>query len=176
MSFDTGKRIQCNHLDNGIDYANNPPTCPKCLGVNHYKDQNYQDQYYYYDAEWSFVDGSLIKVEDLSLLQELCLKTIITVKGNCTFHPEYGTSITTSVAATTVSFEAVQRLIEREVNIAMAGLQLRQDLQISLGQTLTDDERIYTVNKIETTFIDERTLSVNLYITTESGKDLTFEV
>jgi hypothetical protein len=176
MSFDIGQRLICNHLDNNIDYTNNIPTCPKCLGMNNFKDQNYIDQYYYYDADWSFVDGSLIKVEDLPLLQELCLKAIVTVKGNCTFHPEFGTSITTSVAATTVSFEAVQRLIEKEVNVAMAGLQMRQDLQISLGQTLTDDERIYTVNKIETIFIDERTLSVNLYITTESGKDLTFSV
>jgi len=176
MSFDLGQRVICNHLDNGIDYKSMPDTCPKCLGMNHFKDQNYADQYYYYDADWSFVNGSLIQVVDLPLLQELCLKAVLTVKENCVFHPEYGTSITASIAAATTSFEAVQRLIEKEVNVAMAGLQMRQDLQISLGQTLSDDERIYTVNRVDVSFMDARTLSVNIYITTVSGKDLVFAV
>jgi len=166
MTYDLGQRVTCNHLDRyNNDYKTNPTACPKCLGSN-----------YYYDLLWSEVDGNIIQVINLPLLQELCLKAVLTELGNSTFHPEYGTSIYSSVANATSSFESVKRIIEREVGVALAGLKGRQDLQIALTQTLTDDERIYELNQIEVKFIDERTLNVNLYITTESGKDLVFAV
>jgi phage baseplate assembly protein W len=166
MSYDLGQRVLCNHLDRyGNDYKSNPGACPKCLGLG-----------YYYDMLWDNVTGNISKVEDLHLLQELCLKSILTEVGDNPFHPEFGTHITRAVASPTS--ESTKRVVEKEVGVAMAGLKGRQDLQAAIGQSLSKDERIYQLKKIDVSLSasDSRNLKVNIYIVTESGKDLVYYI
>ena len=173
MSFDIGKTIQCDHIDyTGKFWGEQDASgkyikisgCPKCLGRG-----------YYYDLEWNSADGNVTQVEDLELLQELCVKAILTKIKSNKFHPEYGTSIYDAIA-TVSSTDYMARLLETEIEKAFGYLRYRQEMQLQVGQEMSDDELIYSVPHIDFQFIDERTLKVIMDIVAESGKDITFEI
>lgn len=164
MSFDIGKTIGCNHVDNFGYYWGNPDEiegCPKCRGANEY-----------YDLAWDIGLGEPDYVEDLTLLMELTLKGVLTQAGDNRFHPNYGTSIMGSIANLR-TVETVARTLETEIARALAALYLRQQQQIQLGQDMSDDELVHRIDKVETVVRDPRTLNVEVIIVAESGKDVT---
>lgn len=168
MSFDIGQTVLCDHVDRYGDSYNTPERlsmCPKCAGSLEY-----------YDFSWTVVSGDLYLVEDNPLLQELCIKAVMTEKGSNILHPNYGTSISSSVGATSASVEAVARLVEREIIRAVGSVRFRQDQQLELGQEMTDDELIHSLEGIDMRIRDERTLQVTLHIVAESGVMLTFVI
>jgi len=168
MSFDIGQTILCNHIDRFGNTYTDPSQidrCPKCHGKGDY-----------YDLVWNATSGEVSKVEDLSLLQELAVKAVLTSKGDNIYHPSYGTAITDSVAAPSSSVDAVARLIEQQVVQALGGVRFRQDQQLEIGQVMTDDELIRAISGIEVEIIDERTLKVVLSIIAESGSTSTFTI
>lgn len=168
MSFDIGKTIPCDHVDRYGNTYHSPERinlCPKCAGSNEY-----------YDFVWSVVSGDVELVEDNPLLQELCVKAVITAKGDNIFHPSYGTSIVDSVGAPSSSIEAVARLVEREIVKGIGAVRFRQDQQLELGQEMSDDELLHSLDGIEIGIADERTLSVTLRIIAESGRSLVFTI
>ena len=161
MSFDIGKTIPCDHVDNFGYYWGNPDEvegCPKCRGANEY-----------YDLAWNMGAGEAVHVEDLNLLQELTLKAVLTQVGDNKFHPNYGTSIMGSIANLR-TVESVARTLETEVARALGQLYLRQQQQIQLGQDMSDDELIRSIDKIETRAIDPRTLYVEVIAVAMSGR------
>lgn len=164
MSFDIGKTIKCNHMDNFGYYWGNPNEiegCPKCRGTNEY-----------YDLAWAIGLGEPDYVEDLTLLMELTLKAVLTQTGDNKFHPNYGTSIIGSIANLR-TVETVARTIETEIARALAALYLRQQQQIQLGQDMSDDELVHRIDKVETVVRDPRTLNIEVIVVAESGKDVT---
>ena len=166
MSFDIGYSVKCDHVDRfGTSYLANTFACPKCEGTD-----------YYYDMSWNSATGNLYQVINLELLEELSMKSVLTIKGNCPLHTEYGTSITKSVAAPSTSMESVIRLVESEVTAALAGLRGTQDMQLSIGQEVTEDEHIYSIQDIKVYAVDARTIQVEIGIITEAGKSMTFTV
>lgn len=162
MSFDIGKTIACNHVDNLGYYWGDPDEvtgCPKCRGANEY-----------YDLAWNIGLGEPDYVEDLTLLMELTLKAVLTQVGDNMFHPNYGTSIMGSIA-NLKTIETVARTLETEIAKALAALYLRQQQQIQLGQEMSDDELINRIDKVETVVRDPRTLNVEVIVVAESGRE-----
>jgi len=167
MSFDIGKTIACNHLDYTGRYWGDPTEingCPRCKGEGEY-----------YDLSWGIVSGDAEHVEDLTLLEELVIKAVLTELGDNRFHPEYGTSIASSVG-NAVSMESVARTLELEVGRALGQLYLRQQQQVQLGQEMSSDELIYMVERIETRIVDARTITVAVTVVAESGSETTITV
>jgi len=167
MSFDIGKTVVCDHVDYTGKSWKDPSIvtgCPKCLGLGTY-----------YDFEWNEADGSVKEVTGLSLLQELTLKAVLTLKESNKFHPEYGTGISDSVAAI-ITEESIRRMVEYEVGAALGQLHIRQQMQQQLGQEMSDDELIYEVADLVLRFVDERTITIYISIVTESGRTVTFQV
>lgn len=168
MSFDIGQTVPCDHTDRYGNIYNTPETinlCPKCGGLEEY-----------YDFVWKVADGNIDLVDDNPLLQELVIKAVLTEKEDNIFHPNYGTSIYASVAAPSTSIEAVARLVEREVAKAVGGVRFRQDQQMQLGQQVTDDELIYSVEGLDLRIVDERSLAITLMVIAESGRSLTIVI
>jgi len=164
VSFDIGKTIACDHIDNLGYYWGDPDEvegCPKCRGTKEY-----------YDLAWNIGLGEPYYVEDLTLLQELTLKAVLTQIGDNKFHPNYGTSIMGSIANLR-TVESVARTLETEIAKALAALYLRQQQQIQLGQDMSDDELINRIDKVETVVSDPRTLNVEVIVVAESGNDTT---
>jgi len=167
MSFDIGKMITCDHIDyTGKSWGD--PTeisgCPKCKGDGEY-----------YDLTWNVGIGIAVHVEDLDLLQELTLKAVLTQVGDNKFHPDYGTSIMGSIA-NLKTVESVARTLETEIARALGQLYLRQQQQIQLGQEMSDDELIHSIDRVETRAIDARTLYVGVTVIAESGKELSVTI
>lgn len=164
MSFDIGKTIACNHVDNFGYYWGSPDEvegCPKCRGANEY-----------YDLAWNIGTGEPDFVEDLTLLAELTLKAVLTEVGDNRFHPNYGTSIMRSIANLRTA-ETVARTLETEIARVLGQLYLRQQQQIQIGQEMSDDELIHSIDRVETTVRDPRTLYVEVILVAESGKETT---
>ncbi len=167
MSFDIGKMVLCNHLDYTGKYwgsADEIEGCPKCTGAGEY-----------YDISWGPMPGDMTQVVNLALLEELVKKAILTEIGDNEFHPEYGTSIVSSIGSASY-VEAISRVIEMEVGKALGQLYLRQQQQLQLGQNMSEDELIYKVARSDVRIVDERTLLVYLTIVAESGRELTIAI
>ncbi len=167
MSFDVGKTIVCDHIDyTGKSWgaANEIMGCPKCLG-----------QESYYDISFSSASGAVNKVEGVDLLEELVMKVVLTGVGDNPFHLEYGTSIRDSIGALN-SYESFARVIEFEIERGSSLLYLNQQLQLQLGQTMSDDELIHSIGNIQLDFVTERLLKIRMQVVAESGKDIEFVV
>ena len=164
MSFDIGQTIQCDHTDwDGTIYLGNDIAfCPKCNGAGEY-----------YDLVWNLTNGDIRPVTNLPLLEELTVKSVMTVKGENPFHPMYGTSIVKSVGSPLASPQAVTRLIEQEVTEALAAMRQRQNQQMAVGQYMSKDEVIYSISQLNVTMIDARTMRVTMGVVAESGRTLT---
>lgn len=168
MSFDIGQTVKCNHVDkygNSYTAPDKVTMCPKCAGTGEY-----------YDFVWKVTDGNVDQVRDNPLLQELVVKGVMTGKGENKFHPEYGTSITSSVGVPMASAEAVIRLFEREIAKALGGIRIRQNQQLEIGQEMSDDELIHSIENLDVRLIDERTVNATMTIIAESAKSLTFTI
>lgn len=164
MSFDVGKTLQCNHVDYDGTYWGTPEKlsgCPKCRGTSKY-----------YDLAWDIGGGEALQVSTLDLLQELTLKATLTQVGSNKFHPNYGTSLVNSIANLS-TVESVARTAELEIGRALGQLYLRQQEQLRMGQPMDVDELIYQVDKLDLKIVDERTLRIDVTITTEGGKETT---
>jgi len=164
MSFDIGKTVKCNHIDYTGRYWGDPTEingCPRCKGEGEY-----------YDLSWDIVSGEAEQVDDIDLLEELVIKAVLTEIGDNKFHPEYGTSIIGSIG-NAASVESVARTVEMEVGKALGQLYLRQQQQLQLGQSMSEDELIYKVDRVETRIVDARTLTVALTVIAESGRGTT---
>ena len=164
MSFDIGKMVDCDHIDREGNSYNTPVLvngCPKCAG-----------RLEYYDFYWKPTDGNIEQVEDVDLLVELVVKAVLTSIGDNIFHPRFGTSIYTSVAAPSTSIEAVTRLIEQQVTKAVGGVRFRQNQLLELGIEMSDDELVYALQGLDVRMADERTLSVTMMVIAESGQSV----
>jgi len=167
MSFDIGKTIPCDHVDNLGHYwgsADEIEGCPKCRGASEY-----------YDLSWNVGTGDAVHVEDLDLLEELTLKAVLTQVADNKFHPNYGTSIMGSIANLR-TVESVARTLETEIARALGQLYLRQQQQIQLGQDMTDDELVHSIDKIETRVVDPRTLYIEVIVVARSGRSATVTI
>ena len=163
MSFDVGGMVMCDHVDRyGKTYSGDELyLCPKCFGAGEY-----------YDLSWSIVNGAINPIVDLTLLEELVVKGVLTIKGENPFHPVYGTSIMESIGVPLASPMSVTRLIEQEVSDSLAGVRARQKQQTSVGQYMSQDELIYAVSNLKVVVTDPRTIRVDMTIVAESGKEI----
>lgn len=164
MSFDIGKMVDCDHIDrfgNSYNTAALVSSCPKCAG-----------ELEYYDFYWKPTDGNIEQVVNVDLLVELVVKAVLTEIGENVFHPNFGTSVYTSVAAPSASIEAVTRLIEQQVAKAVGGIRYRQDQLLELGVEMSDDELVYALQGLDVRMTDERTLSITMMVIAESGQSV----
>lgn len=164
MSFDIGKMIDCDHIDRYGNNFNDPTlvnSCPKCAG-----------RLEYYDFYWQPTDGNIEQVVNVDLLLELVVKAVLTEIKENIFHPGYGTSIHTSVAAPSSSIEAVTRLVEQQIAKAVGGVRFRQNQLLELGIEMSDDELIYALRGLDVRLADARTLSITMAVIAESGQSV----
>lgn len=159
MSFGLGSMRKCDHTELGVYYTDGVG-CPKCEGFEEY-----------YDLNWQPHTGDLSLVTDLDLLWNLTRKAILTSQETSYFHPEYGTQLQQHIGSISNDVYA-KAAVEMEVTRTLAGLLMRQKQQLSAGQALTSNEELSSVDSIETSLSDERTLGVNVYLTTRGGQEV----
>ncbi len=149
-TFDVGKTLTCDHVVGGVRYSEE--TCPRCLGRG-----------FYYDFELD-AHGNVPQVFGANLLSELILKFVLTPRGSSKIHPGFGTRIPVSVASTSLSREDVLLELRRALGL----LALYQRDQISLGQTLLDEEFFAGLDDLSIE-VGDRSLDIQVKVRTRSG-------
>ncbi len=117
-----------------VTYTAMPERCPRCRA-------RYVENDYRFDPT-----GEVITIMNEDLLQQACLKAILTVRGSNPFHPGYGSLITTRIGRKIVGASAA--LVKEDVIGA-----LNQVMQLQRGQrkyqSVRSREMLFSIDSVQ---------------------------
>ena len=138
-----------------VTYSAMPERCPRCQAT-------------YVENDYRFSpSGDLLTIMNENLLQQVCLKAILTVRGSNPFHPGYGSRIMNRIGSKSV--RAVAARIREDVVNALNTVQELQGKQKAFQQ-VTNRERLYRVVAVDVTpGPDPTVFNISVVVTNGSG-------
>jgi hypothetical protein len=117
-----------------VTYTTNGERCPRCGG-------SYVENDYRFDPT-----GEIILISNEDLLVQACLKSILTIQGTNSFHPLYGSKITTRIGRKVAGASAL--LLKEDVISALDRVKSLQQRQ-GKYQTVRNRETLYSIENVD---------------------------
>lgn len=119
--------------------------------------------------------GNYLEVRNEDLLNQISLKSILTIKGSNRFFPEYGSLLTTRIGAKNIS--GTQGILQNDVNNALERVRVIQRGQ-SKYQTVSPRERLESIQSINVfqSDLDLTAFGINAVIRNASSEPVSLSV
>ena len=140
-----------------VTYAAMPERCPRCGGT-------------YVENDYRFnPNGEIITIVNEDLLYQACLKAILTVQGSNSYHPAYGSKMTTRIGRKIVGASAA--LVKEDVTNALAKVQTLQSGQMRY-QSVNSREMLYSIDTVDVRISteDPTIFFVDVFVRNAAGK------